>query len=145
MNRNGKKIIIEKKVLLNSKLWPEINDLKTASQCILHGVWVGLFVGTLTLIFILLTFWNINPLSYNQNSFLDVALLYISSFFIWYFKSRVASILGLIIYLTEAIVSMAQFQHFSPLVLVFILAYANSIRGTFAYHRFKNLIFKPNL
>jgi hypothetical protein len=61
--------------------------------------------------------------------------------YLTYKMSRVAAVLGLVIYLGDRLVLIARSganANFT-LAIFFIFAFINSIRGTFAYHRLRHL------
>lgn len=52
-----------------------------------------------------------------------------------YKMSRAAAVAGLILYTAERVFVWADYGRVAPIMLIFLLAFAIAVRGTFAYHR----------
>ena len=76
-----------------------------------------------------------------SQEFIVMMLVYGLIAFLIYKMSRVAAILGLVIYVIEQLVVLAKYGVSGHVVvaILFVFAFINSIRGTFAYHRFRRL------
>jgi hypothetical protein len=75
----------------------------------------------------------------NGWAFVDAALFGVIAWGI-YWMSRVAAIAGLGLYILEQVASVAttDSKHgFGAITIIIILAFVNSVRGTFAYHRLR--------
>jgi hypothetical protein len=120
-------------------LWPKIEDAKTARDAALQGAGVGLFVAAVTGVAASLSILYDKPvLGIDGWALIDAALFAVVSWRV-YKMSRPWAVLGLLLYLTEVGLRIAEAgfnRGYSPVALVFALAFVNAVRGTFAFHRF---------
>ena len=109
--------------------WPTISDIRSAKAAGMLGVWASIAVAFFTAIAIIFKLANTDV-----SSLWDVLGALIIAWAI--FKmSRTGAVLGLLIYVVGRIVISFEMSILSTGWL-FVLWYINSIRGTFAYHRF---------
>lgn len=118
-------------------LLPAITDLKSAQEAGRQGTAVSVLIIVFSSV--------ITAISTATNGgtpsqgFIVMMLVYGLIAFMIYKMSRVAAILGLVIYLSERLFLVAQYGVSGNVILVilFVFAFINSIRGTFAYHRLR--------
>lgn len=115
---------------LRAAFWPEMTTPAAAMQ----GVWASAFICAVTG---LATAFGLGDL--NEYALIDVALFAAIGIGIWK-HSRTAAVAGLVLYVLERVVQMAEGVPAGALVVafVFVLCYANAVRGTFAWHRMKD-------
>ena len=121
----------------------EIIDKVTAKSAALHGLWVcGIIAGGI-LIALMLRQLGFNPLGIDEYALIDVGLYSVIGWGI-HRMSRVAALSGVVYYALGQVL-MWQRIGFKPsaLIIVVLFAFANSIRGTFAYHRYSGESDKP--
>jgi hypothetical protein len=119
--------------------FPAITDLKSAQDAARQGTATCALIMTFsTVLVVVATATGSGGLS---QLFIVMMLIYGLIAFLIYKMSRVAAIFGLLLYLGDRIVLIAQSGLSGNFVLTifFVLAFINSIRGTFAYHRFRRL------
>lgn len=117
--------------------WPEITDLESAKKVAYYGVWAALINAGLTTLFVILSFFGVNLFNTNALTLIDVAIFLIIAFGI-YKLNRIAAVAGLLFYLFEIVVTILTVgSSIGILGVVLLFLYINSIRGTFAYQKFK--------
>jgi hypothetical protein len=118
--------------------FPEIYDLKSAQSAANQGTGVCIAIIIVSWIFsVIFTATGNAP---NYQMLLGASILY--GLIAWLISkmSRLASIAGLLIYLADRVAIIAQNGSKGGnyvIMAFFILAFINSIRGTFAYHRIR--------
>jgi hypothetical protein len=125
-------------------LLPIINDLKSAENLVENGFLAAIFIISLIILNAILGDLNtILGIIITKISGVDPGVLVDVSMF-WiiacglYKMSRTAAIAGLCLYLIETIHLWLIYGLLDvPVTMIIILLFANSIRGTFAYHKFK--------
>jgi hypothetical protein len=130
------------------ELLVEINDVKSAQSAARQGTWACVMIVIFTAV-ITFTFQSLQGTA-NLPVFDPIItaisiMIYSGLAVMIYRMSRVASIAALILYLLDRIAIFTyQAEQGRPIAttnwfvpLLFILAFSNSIRGTFAYHRFR--------
>jgi hypothetical protein len=117
--------------------WKEIEGRDTAKDATKAAVGISYFVAALTALFALLSLIYHEPIfGLNPWAFVDAILFVLVGWRIGK-MSRVWSVIGIVLYVIEAVSSLAtKAGGVGVLTIVFILAYINAIRGTFAYHRY---------
>jgi hypothetical protein len=125
-------------------LLPIINDLKSAENLVENGFLAAIF--TISLIILNAILGDLNTIlgvivikisGVDPGALVDVVIFWIIACGL-YKMSRTAAIAGLCLYLIEIIHLWLIYGLLdAPLTIIIILLFANSIRGTFAYHRFK--------
>lgn len=121
--------------------WPQIHDVESARRAARQGRNVALLVATLTSCLALIghTYAEFaEKTGFDAWAFLDAALFFVIAFGIGRL-SRTAAIAGFLLFLLEKIVMWADDGAANGwIVAVFILlAFLHSIRGTFAWHRYR--------
>lgn len=117
-------------------LWPKINSIECAVQASRQGFIASLFVASVSPIYITLELVGNNALDYFYLAFAPVFIFVLLAGGI-YKVSRVAVVIALILTLPtlpELLQSRSGFKFASMAVN---LGLVNSLRGTFAYHKFK--------
>jgi hypothetical protein len=118
---------------------PEIHDLASAQSAAHQGVWVCVLIIVVSWIFsVVFATANMTP-NYQPLILASIAYGFIGMMI--YRMSRLAAIAGLVLYLIDRIAVIAQTGGGTgnvSMMVLFIFAFANSIRGTFAYHRMKH-------
>jgi len=117
--------------------WKEITDTETASDATKAAVGISYFVAAVTgLVATLSVVYHKPILGLDAWSFLDAILFVVIAWRIGK-MSRIWSVIGILLYVVEALFSLAtKAGGIGVLTIVFIVAYINAIRGTFAYHRY---------
>ena len=115
--------------------WPEIYDRDTAQDVARRGAWVALIVAGLTALLALLSLtlqtviFGIPPAA-----LLDAVIFAVVGWRI--FKmSRAWAVAGMVLYLVETAFGLSR-GRFGAIAVIFLFAFVNAIRGTFAFHRF---------
>ena len=116
----------------------KITNMQEAKKVAREGFIASMAVSIITTIGIIISMTGVDFLGLDLFAFLDVAIFLIIGFGI-YKISRIAAVLGLCLYLFEQISMILVSGRFSWMMIIFTLAFCNSIRGTFAYHKFKKL------
>lgn len=125
-----------------NQFWPPINTVAEARRVAKQGFWAALFVSGMTSILAIASIaagGSVLELPVDAWSFVDVGLFVAVAVGI-YRLSRVAAVVGLGLYLMGQVylwaVTGPQVASLW-LVILIVFAFANSIRGTFAYHRLR--------
>ncbi len=115
--------------------WPEIYDRDTAQEVARRGAWVALLVAALTALLALLSLaLRVVILGVTPPALLDAVIFAVAGWRI-YKMSRAWAVTGMVLYLIEVLYGFSQ-GRFGVLAVVFLFAFLNAIRGTFAFHRF---------
>lgn len=119
---------------------PSVDTLTDAKKAARQGVWASLFVVGMTSVMAVLWFADVQL--FDISAMLFGIVLYALVAWGIYCMSRIAAIAGLILYIIDRIAIMSDPQvgvnGFSIGIAVCItMAFVNSIRGTFAYHRLR--------
>jgi hypothetical protein len=117
----------------------EINDLQSARSAAHQGVGVCAAIIIVSWIFIVILAATGAPVNYQP--LIVMSIVYGLIGMMIYRMSRLAAIGGLLLYLLERVVMMAQTGAGGgniALIIIFAFAFVNSIRGTFAYHRMRS-------
>ncbi|MFD3157363.1 hypothetical protein ACFIJ5_10950 [Haloimpatiens sp. FM7330] len=118
-------------------MFGKITSMETAKKVASQGVIASIFIAIITTISIALSMSGHAILDVDYWTFIDVGLVLIIAFGI-HKMSRIAAILGLVFYTAEKVMAIVlSGGRFSFLIIVFIIAYIEGIRGTFAYHKYK--------
>jgi hypothetical protein len=117
--------------------WKEIEDKDSAEDATKAAVGISYFVAALTaLLAVLSLVYHIPILGLTGSSLVDATLFVVIAWRIGK-MSRAWSVIGLVLYLIEAVFSLAsRGGGVGVLAIVFTIAYVNALRGTFAYHRY---------
>ncbi|MCY6371303.1 hypothetical protein [Clostridium ganghwense] len=118
-------------------MFKKITDMETAKKTAREGAAVSIIIAIITAVTIIISM-NVSKI-YDMDywAFGDVAVFLIIALGI-YKMSRIAAVLGLTIYWLEQIMMMASHGvKFSVLMIIFTIVYIESIRATFAYHKYK--------
>lgn len=113
------------------KWLPVILDKKTATRVAHHGTWACLIIAVATVLFAQIVgtssvghYWYIEP------------IIYVLLAFGIYNMSRTAAIVATVLFILDRIVAIAQYGvKIDVILLFFVVAFYNAIRGTFEYHR----------
>lgn len=121
-------------------LWPEIKTLPQAVQASNMGCVAALFVVAVnTLIATISVVQHAAILGVTAAGHIDASLFALAALGIR-FRSRVSAVAGLCLFLVEKIYQFATQPEASLgllMALVLLALFANGVRGTFAYHRFR--------
>ncbi|HWZ99758.1 MAG TPA: hypothetical protein VN025_18520 [Candidatus Dormibacteraeota bacterium] len=118
-------------------LWPKVDLRRKAQKAIEEGFWAASFVAVFAAVLALIGFLR-------DSRFFDVvqlslAVLFGALAFGIRRRSRTAAICALSLYIFQRILFWGPIGPFQAISLLFVLAFANCIRGTFAYQRFSPL------
>jgi hypothetical protein len=119
------------------QFWPEINDTASAKKAAMQGCWSSLIIAVITgAIAIAAHYGYAFILGIDIYALIDAALFLIIAVGIWK-MSRVAAIAGLILFIIERGLSIAEGGGTSNVIILifFLLMFINGIRGTFKYHQ----------
>ncbi|HBL58637.1 MAG TPA: hypothetical protein DDZ80_09010 [Cyanobacteria bacterium UBA8803] len=128
-----------------NQLWASIDSIETAKQAAQQGVWAAAFVAIITSIFAIVSVALGGSLpegmpAIDAWAFWDVGIFVAIAWGI-HKMSRFAAVAGLVLYIVEQIImrisNPSNFGAGLFIVILFILAFINAVRGTFAYHRFR--------
>jgi len=121
-----------------NRIFPQVTDLQSAEDAAKQGVWAAGIVAVVTTSIALISLaTGTSVIGLDGFAILDGVLFGLIAWGI-HRKSRVASISGLSLYLLELLSAVAEGEGVrgSIIVIFFVMAFGNSIRGTFAYHKF---------
>jgi len=120
-----------------SHLWPKIVDLETAVKASRQGIWAALLGVLITSCIIAYNrITGVQALGIDEWSFLDAFLMVLIAWGI-HRKSRFAAFAGLVIYLAGQAILRSEYGGGGiVLTIIFTLMFVNSVRGTFAYHKY---------
>jgi hypothetical protein len=123
--------------------WPEIHDLDTAKKASDIGAAAGFFCAGVTVLALLIEFSNIlgeRIFNIDSSAFFDIILITGCAIGTRQ-RSRFAAVGALFLYWVERVIMMSEGDNHRSYFMVFILSamFVTGIRGTFAYHRFKDL------
>lgn len=120
--------------------WPELTDLKESEKAARQGAGVCFLVAGVTAIIAGMSVWLDKPvLGMDAWAFVDAGMFAIAGWRIWRL-SKIWAVLALAMFILESVYAFAV----HPLPAVFLiratltLALLSSVRGTFAYHRFRS-------
>ncbi|HEY9609785.1 hypothetical protein [Allocoleopsis sp.] len=118
----------------NSWLLPDLTDIESARSAARQGTAVCVLIIIFSLVIATLSGVT------QSSAFAATVALYGLVAFLIYRMSRIGSVMGLIIYLIDRLMIVAKTGISGNLVItiLFIFAFINSVRGTFAYHRFRH-------
>ncbi len=133
-----KKNKIEIKEKKYNWIWPKIIDVESAKKAANQGMYASIFIAGTTLLLLGLSTQGFNPMNLDAYSLIDIMIFVIIGWRI-YAMSRTAAILGLAFYILEQIFLINDFGfRMSAVKMIIILAFINSIRGTYAFNVLKN-------
>lgn len=119
-------------------LFPEIYDVKSAQDAANQGVSVCILMIIASWVFVLI-FTAAGAAAPNYQLLIIWSVLYGLIAMMIAKMSRLAAIAGLLFYLVDRLVFIAPNSGGNSIImLLFIFAFVNSIRGTFAYHRIRH-------
>lgn len=118
-------------------LLPKITDLKSAQSAARQGTAVCIVIMIFSSVIVAIS--SATEGGKPSQEFIFMMIIYGLIAFLTYKMSRVAAILGLLIYLGDRLVLIASsgLKANYVVAIFFIFAFINSIRGTFAYHRLR--------
>ena len=124
--------------------WISIDSIESARTAARQGVWAAGLVAAITAVLAVISMTTGGmPAGFphvNAWAFWDVGFFVAVAWGI-HKMSRVAAVIGLVLYLIEQIIMRVSYPEMSTRGLVFvglfIFAFINGIRGTFAYHAFR--------
>ena len=117
--------------------WPTVTTRDEARIAAKQGVWAAGFVAVVTSLVAAYAGATGNAvMGIDAWAFLDAAIFAGIAIGI-YRMSRIASVVGLVLYIAERLFMMATSQGAGGIVVVIFLtiAFLNSVRGTFAFHK----------
>jgi hypothetical protein len=120
------------------RLWPEIVDLKTAEAASKQGVWAaGIITVVTTALSLIVLTTGASVAGIDGTAILDGLMFGLIAWGI-HRKSRAASVCGFLFYLMEIGFSLVSGHGIRGgiTIIFFVIAFGNSMRGTFAYHKF---------
>ena len=112
-----------------NRIWPVITDRENAVKAIRQGFWAAILAAILNVIFALVGTSGLGAL-------VDATFFAIIAFCI-YQMSRVAAIVGVVYYFLTRIGWWSSHWQNVWLAILITVMFINSIRGTFAYYKFK--------
>lgn len=120
------------------RIYPQVTDLQSAEAAAKQGVWAAGIVAVVTTFIALISLTSgTSVLGLDGFAILDGVLFGLIAWGI-HRKSRAASIAGLLLYLLELLSAVTDGEGFRGgiTIIFFVMAFTNSIRGTFAYNKF---------
>lgn len=129
--------------------WPTIDSPAMARKVARQGVWAAILVAVITtiMIFVMQAMGPIEDVPLlDAWAFIDVGLFVAIALGI-HKMSRVAAVSGFALYLLGRIYAWSQVGASGNVIfsLLFLLAFLNAIRATFAYHRFRRQSIEADL
>ena len=120
------------------RLFPQVTDLQSAADAAKQGVWAAGIVAVITISIALISLaTGTSVIGLDGSAILDGLAFALIAWGI-HRKSRTASVGGLALYVLEQLLAVADGESIRGgiIIIFFLIAFGNSIRGTFAYHRF---------
>jgi hypothetical protein len=123
-------------------VWPTIDSIQTAREAAQQGFWAAIAVAVITSIAILAAMalgGALGPLDLGVWAFIDVGI-YVAIAIGIRRMSRVAAVLGLVLYIANRIYLWAVLGARPAgiaMTAILVIALLNGVRGTFAYHRLR--------
>lgn len=118
-----------------SGFWPAVNTLEAAKNTAKQGAVSAAIVAVITGIMAILSLFGVDTVSIW--ALVDAGLFALIAFGI-YKMSRIAAILGLLLYLWGQIGVITSTGNTNVILFIlFVLYFIHGIRGTFAYHNLK--------
>ena len=120
-----------------NRLFPQVTDLQSAADAAKQGVWAAGIVAVVTTSIALISLaTGTSVIGLDGSAVLDGLAFALIAWGI-HRKSRAASVGGLALYVLEQLLAVADGESIrgSIIIIFFVIAFGNSIRGTFAYHR----------
>jgi hypothetical protein len=122
-------------------IWPIITDAASAKYAAKQGMGAAFFCAGLTVLFVLLARQGMSLVQgINERALVDAAVFAALGILILR-MSRVAAVAALALYIVERIVMWIKISSVGvasiPMMIVIVLCFVSSIRGTFAYQRYK--------
>jgi hypothetical protein len=126
-------------------LWPVITDVASAKFAAKQGMGAAFFCAGSTVLFVFLARQGMSLIQgIDQTALLDAAVFAALGILILR-MSRVAAVAALVLYIVERIALWVKLSSIGaasiPMMIVIMLCFVSSIRGTFAYQRYKGLNF----
>lgn len=124
-----------------SGFWDRIDSLATAKATAMQGFWAAIFVASITVVMVMISL-TMGGLPEGMPQ-IDAWAFWDAGIFVaiaWgiHRMSRVAAVMGLVLYIVSQVVMRATTPEASASGLwfaaLFVLAFVNGVRGTFAYH-----------
>jgi hypothetical protein len=123
--------------------FPTIVTLSDAQSTGRQGAWAACFIAGIMSLAALASFFGRLPEDFPRDGWalIDAAIFGLIAWGI-YRMSRVAAVAGLVLYIIERIamhIALGK-SHISGIfvTVLFLFAFINAVRGTFAYHRMRN-------
>jgi|GEM_PF-2602629 hypothetical protein len=133
-----KKIKMEAKEKKYNWIWPKIVDVDSAKKAANQGMYASIFIAGTTLLLLVLSTQGFNPMNLDSYALIDIMIFVIIAWRI-YAMSKTAAILGLAFYILEQIFLFNDFGfRMSAIKVIIVIAFINSIRGTYAFNVLKN-------
>jgi hypothetical protein len=127
-----------------SFFWPTIGDSKAAQVVGRQGSIICVLIVLMTTVMAIVAHsvqseGAVSPLMVTPETAIIVSLVYGGLAVMIYKMSRVAAVLGLLMYLFNCGLSIAQHGISAGLIvqILVVFTFINSVRGTFAYHCFR--------
>lgn len=118
-------------------IWPPVTDAASAQKAPKQGIWACAWCAGATLFLVLLSVIGVRLFDFDMWALVD-ALLFIVIGWAIYKMNRFAAIAGLALYIIERAVMWAEHGPKNPVIaLIISLMFINSIRGIFAYHKYR--------
>lgn len=116
--------------------WPSITDVVTAKKASQQGYWACLLIAGTTILLVVLSFFGIRLLGFDQWALIDAFLFIVIGWGI-YKMNRIAAIAGPALYILERISMGLEYGLKNPIMVIIIsFMFINSVRGIFAYHKY---------
>lgn len=127
---------IKEEPMIFRSLWPKITDVESAKKARKQGLFVFGFSIVVTLFCVLLYMLDSPVAGIDLWALIDVAIVVLIMWGI-YKMNRFAAITGLIFYILEQTITFQEGGTAYIITAVFVVMLINTIRGVFAYHKFK--------
>jgi hypothetical protein len=122
-------------------IWPIITDAASAKFAAKQGMGAAFFCAGSTLLFVFLARQGMALIQgIDESALVDAGVFAVLGFLILR-MSRVAAVAALVLYIIERIVLWTRVSSIGgasiPMMLVIVLCFVSSVRGTFAYQRYR--------
>jgi hypothetical protein len=118
-------------------IWPSLATAASARYAVKQGLWAAIIsaVGVVVVVASNTLSGQLDPhMPFGIGALIDAAAFTTIAVGLWR-ESRFAAVCGLTLYVIEQLYAWSQSRSFSPLAVIFAIAFANAVRGTFMLRR----------
>ena len=118
-------------------VWPNIIDKNTAQKASQQGYWACILCAGATILLVAINYFGTDLLNFTPWALGDAFLFIVIGWGI-YKMNRFAAVSGLALYILERVSMWSEHGPKNPILAIFFtLMFINSVRGIFAYHKYR--------